>query len=114
MDGISYMADRVFIHRWPHDTPEWDGAARSRIEHIIKKPGKKAVTARGKTVTIEGVEFSSLKKLGVSVPFFKRDCRMIFESQFGGLYAHVHVITSGDDYLEVFGRLARWERRLSE
>ena len=108
---LSYLADKVFVHRWPHDTPIWgDHIIQSLDERINKNPDKKHITVSGKTIQVENFEFHSLKKLGISVPFFKRDCRMIFESQFDGLYAHVHIITKSDDFLDVFNKLMAWKQ----
>lgn len=111
---ISYLADKVFIHRWPHNTPLWDDAIKCKLDEIVNKnPNKKKIAINGKTVIVENFKFHSLKKLGISVPFFKNDCRMIFESQFDGLYAHVHIITKSDDFLDIFNKLMSWKKTLN-
>ena len=109
---VEFLADKVFVHRWPHDTPLWGNDTKQHLDSSInKKPEKKHVTVTGKTVKIEDFEFSSLKKLGISVPFFKNECRMIFESQFvGGLFAHVHITMKKREFLDVFNQLMAWKR----
>lgn len=109
---FTYLADRVFVHRWPHDTPLWGESVKRQLDDLVNKnPEKKKITVSGKSVKVENFEFHSIKKLGISVPFFKNDCRMIFESQFDGLYAHVHIITKSDDFLDVFNRLMSWKNQ---
>lgn len=109
---FTYLADKVFVHRWPHDTPIWDESVKQQLDEMINKnPQKKKIIISGKSVKVENFEFHSLKKLGISVPFFKDDCRMIFESQFDGLYAHVHIITKSDGFLDVFNKLMTWKNQ---
>ena len=108
---IEFLADKVFVHRWPHDTPLWGTDTKQQLDSSInKKSEKKHVLVSGKTVKIESFEFNSLKKLGISVPFFKNECRMIFESQFGELFAHVHITMKDGEFLEVFNRLMVWKQ----
>ena len=109
---VDFFADKVFVHRWPHDTPLWGSETKQHLDSSInKKTEKKHVTVVGKTVKIEDFEFNSLKKLGISVPFFKDECRMIFESQFGDLFAHVHITMRKGDFLDVFNRLMAWKQQ---
>ena len=109
---VEFLAEKIFVHRWPHDTPLWGAEVKEQLDSSInKKTEKKHVTVTGKTVKIEEFEFHSLKKLGISVPFFKNECRMIFESQFGeGLFAHVHITMKKGEFLEVFNQLMAWKR----
>ena len=108
---VEFLADKVFVHRWPHDTPLWGNETKQHLDSSInKKSEKKHVTVTGKTVKIEDFEFTSLKKLGISVPFFKNECRMIFESQFGELFAHVHITMKQGEFLDVFSHLMAWKR----
>ena len=76
-----------------------------------KNPQPKQVIVSGKTIQIENFEFTSLKKIGISVPFFKDECRMIFEAKFGNLFAHVHITMKDENFLDVFNRLILWRRR---
>ena len=58
-------------------------SVKSQLDDSInKKQGKKKVTIKGKYIQIEDFEFTFLKKIGISVPFFKDEGTMIFEGQF--------------------------------
>ena len=106
---IRYCASKIFIHRWPHDTPQWSEDTRRHIEQAVNKnPRDKQVTVRADTIQIEDMVFTALKKVGVSVPFFKKECTMIFECRFGEYYAHIHITTRSPDYMDVFNRLVAW------
>ena len=103
---LEYFADKVHVHRWPQDSPIWNDAVKGQIDEFINKnPKKKQIIVRDNYLKIENFEFNSLKKIGVSVPFFKNECTMILEVQYGLLYAHVHITTKSDDYLEIFNKL---------
>lgn len=103
------MSDKVFVHRWPHDTSLWGDSIKKQLdESINKNPEKKTIVVRDKIIEIENVEFHSLKKIGISVPFFKDECRMIFEAQFGDLFAHVHITIKSANFLDVFNHLMSW------
>ena len=109
---IKYLADKVFVHRWPHDTPLWGDSIKKQIDDCInKKSGEKQIIVRDKTIKIENFEFNSLKKIGISVPFFKDECTMIFEAQFGKFFAHVHIRTQSGNFLDIFNRLISWRRK---
>ena len=106
------MADKVFIHRWPHDTPVWGDSTKKQLdEYVNKKLTEKQVIVDGKEIRIEGITFKSLKKIGISIPFFKKESTMIFEGQFDGLFAHVHITTKSKDFLEIFNALIKWRQR---
>ena len=61
---------------------------------------------------IENFQFASLKKIGVSVPFFKDECTIIFEAQFENLFAHVHITKKLGNYLELFNQLMSWKNSM--
>jgi len=112
MFEIRYLADKVFVHRWPHDTPLWDSITKENLDYTINKNmEKKQIIVKENKITIQNIEFTSLKKIGISVPFFKNECTMIFEGQFGKLYGHVHITTKSGNYLDVFNRLIQWRRQ---
>ena len=77
------------------------------LTKILKK---KQVTIREKIIQIENFEFHSLKQIGISVPFFKEECTLIFEAQFGKLFAHVHISIKSENYVDVFNELTSWKR----
>jgi len=109
---IEFLADKVHAHRWPQDSPMWSESIKKQLdESINKNPEKKQVTVKNDIVQINDFEFSSIKKVGVSVPFFKNECTMIFEGKLDEIFAHVHVTTKNGDFLDVFNRLISWRRQ---
>ena len=110
LSEISFIAEKVFVHRWPHDTPLWDDSVKQKLDETISKnPEPKKILVSDKSIKIQDFQFSNLKKIGISVPFFKDECRMIFESQFGELYAHVHITVKSSKYMEIFTKLKSWK-----
>ena len=106
---IKYLADKVHVHRWPHDTPIWDDFIKKQLDDSINKnPEKKQIIVKDKIVQVEKFEFNSLKKIGVSVPLFKNECTMVFEAQFEALFAHIHITTKSENYIDIFNRLITW------
>jgi len=111
---IHHFSDKVHVHRWPHDSPIWDDSVQKELdESINKNPGRIPIVIKEKTIRIGNVEFYSLKKIGITVPFFKKECTMIFESQFGGLFAHVHVTIKSEHFVDIFNELTVWKNKNS-
>ncbi len=103
------------MHRWPQDSTEWDDLTQKQIvDSINKNPEKKQVTIKGKIIQIEDFEFTSLKNIGISVPFFKEECTLIFEAQFDKLFAHVHISIKSENYVDVFSELTSWKKNIVE
>ena len=101
------------MHRWPQDSPIWDDSTQKQIDNSINKnSNKKQVIVKEKTIQIENFEFVSLEKIGITVPFFKKECTLIFEAQFGKLYAHVHITIKSENYVDVFSELTSWKNRV--
>ncbi len=112
---IKYLSDKVHVHRWPQDSPIWDDSTQKQIDDSINKnPKKKQVTVKEKTIQIENFEFVSLKNIGITVPFFKKECTLIFEAQFGKLYAHVHITIKSENYVDVFNELTSWKNNFAD
>jgi tRNA/tmRNA/rRNA uracil-C5-methylase (TrmA/RlmC/RlmD family) len=110
---IKYLSEKVHVHRWPQDSPEWGDSTQKQIDDSINKNSKKKqVTIKEKTIQIENFEFISLKKIGITVPFFKKECTLIFEAQFCKLYAHVHITIKSENYVDVFNELTSWKNRI--
>lgn len=108
-----FDATKVFAHRWPHDTPEWSMDFREIVDAKINTSSTlRRVELADRRVTINGCCFERLKNMGVSVPFFRKECRMMFEGVCMGNYAHVHVYAAlGEDrYVESFAGIADWMR----
>ena len=110
LSSIVYLAEKVHVHKWPQDTPIWDNLTQTNIDNSInKKTGKRQITIDNDTVQIENFKFHSLKKIGVSIPFFKDECTVIFEAQFNNLFAHVHITKKSGNFLELFNQLMSWK-----
>ena len=110
---IKFLADKVHVHKWPQDTPIWSDSIQKQINDLInKKINQKQIVITGETILIENTIFSSLKKIGVSVPFFKDECTLIFEAQFENLFAHVHITKKLGNYLELFNQLMSWKNSI--
>ncbi len=109
---IRYLSDKIHVHSWPQDSPEWDGSTQKQIvDSINKNLKKKQVTIKDKIIQIENFEFTSLRKIGISVPFFKEECTLIFEAQFGKLSAHVHITIKSKNYVDIFNQLVSWKNK---
>jgi len=107
---IKYQSHKVHVHRWPQDTPLWGNSIQQQIDDSINKNSeKKQITIKEKTIQIENFEFTSLKKIGISVPFFKDECTFIFEAKLGELFAHVHITIKSENYVDVFNQLTSWK-----
>jgi hypothetical protein len=112
---IKYLADKVHVHRWPHDTPLWSDSIQKQLDDSINKnPQKKQIIVGEKFIQIENFVFNSLKKIGISVPFFKDECTLILEAQFGELFAHIHITTKSENFLEIFNQLISWRKNISK
>lgn len=110
---IQYLCEKIHIHRWPKDGAIWDDSIQTELDDSINKnPNKKQVTIKENTIQIENFKFTSLKKIGITVPFFKKECTMIFEAQFGILLAHVHVTIKSENYVDIFTELTTWKNRV--
>lgn len=110
LSSIVYLAEKVHVHKWPQDTQIWDNLTQTSIDNSInKKIGNRQITIDNDTVQIENFEFHSLKKIGVSIPFFKDECTVIFEAQFDKFFAHVHITKKSGNFLELFNQLMSWK-----
>jgi len=106
---MEFLAEKIHAHRWPQDSPIWDDSTQLQIDNSLNKnPQKKKIILNQKSIQIENYEFINLKKIGISVPFFKDECRMIFEGQFGDLFSHIHITVKSENYLEIFNQLISW------
>ena len=114
-DQISYLAEKVFIHHWPKDSPLWDESLQKKFDECINKnSNSKKIIVNSETVLIETFLITNLKKIGVSVPFFKNECTMIFEGQFENIFAHIHITTKSDNFLNIFNQLMSWKNNFND
>ncbi len=112
---IKYLSDKIHVHRWPQDSPVWDDLTQKQLDDSINKNSKKKqVTIKEKIIQIENFEFTSLTNIGISVPFFKEECTLIFEAQFRKLFAHVHISIKSKNYVDVFNELIIWRQNFGQ
>ena len=109
MSEIEYLAGKVFVHHWPLETPKWSEERKSKVDsEINKNPDKKKIVVFEKIIKINDYEFSSIKKIGISIPMFQKQSTLIFEAHCQEFDAHVHITTKEDDYLSVCEKLSSW------
>jgi len=112
---ISYFADKVFVHHWPKNSPQWSDSLQKKLDVLINKNSdKKEIIINSHTIGIQDFEFTCLKKIGISVPFFKEECTMIFEAQFKDVFAHIHITIKSNSFLEIFNELISWKMKFHE
>jgi len=112
---IHYFTDKVFVHHWPKNSPVWSDFLQKKLDTSINKNSdKKEVIVNSHTIRIKDFEFTCLKKIGVSVPFFKEECRIIFEAQFETVFAHIHITIKSNNFLEIFNELISWKKKFHE
>jgi hypothetical protein len=106
---IKFSAEKVYIHHWPPETPTWSVSRKEKVEDDINKnKEKKSIAVIGNTVTINNYKFDSVRKVGLTIPQFKRQSTMIFEGRCEEFHAHVHITTRSKNYLEIFSNLMKW------
>jgi len=106
------MADKVHIHHWPLDTQKWPDVIVSQVDKDINKNNtKKQIEIKNEIISIDRYEFKKIKKVGVTIPLFKKQCTLVFEGYFKEVYGHIHVTTKEDNYLEIFNKLMSWRSR---
>ena len=104
----------MFVHHWPKNSLEWSNSLQKKLDiSINKNPDKKIVIINSNTIGIEDFEFTCLKKIGVSVPFFEEECRVIFEAQFENVFAHVHITMRDDNFIDIFNQLISWKNNIN-
>ena len=110
-----YLADNVFVHHWPKNSLEWSDSLQKKLDLLLNKNSdKKKILINSNSIKIKDFEFTCLKKIGISVPFFKEECRMIFEAQFEKSFTHVHITIKSNNFIELFNELISWKKKFSE
>jgi len=111
-NSIIFFADKIHVHRWPQDSPVWAKITQENVDlNLNKNIGKKKIMINIHKIKINEYEFDKIKKIGITVPLFKKQTTMIFEGRFGDSEAHVHITTNSHNYLEIFNRLMSWRDR---
>jgi len=105
----------VFVHHWPKNSPPWPDSFQKKLDvSLNKNSDQKKIIVNSNSINIENFEFTCLKKIGISVPFFKEECRMIFEAQFEKFFTHVHITIKSTNFIELFNELISWKKKFSE
>lgn len=109
---IKFLAEKVHAHYWPLDSTKWSDLINKQIdEKINKNKEKKQIVIKNNVILIDNYEFMSLKKIGLTIPLFKKQFTLVFEGKFDKSFAHVHVTTNNENYLEIFNNLIRWRSK---
>ena len=112
---LNFSADKVFVHHWPKNSPPWSDSFQEKLDvSLNKNSAQKKIIVNSNSINIENFEFTCLKKIGISVPFFKEECVMIFEAQFEKVFAHVHITIKSDNFIEIFNELISWKKKFNE
>ena len=103
---IEFFADKVYVHRWPQNSPIWPKPIQEKIDLDLNKNNeKKKVLITAKKIQVSAYDFLKIKKVGVTVPLFKKETTLVFEGSFQTLDAHVHITTLSSNYLDIFNSL---------
>jgi len=104
--SIDFLADKVYVHQWPLNSPVWSAAIQEKIDFDLNKnKEKKKILIEKNKIKIDNYFFTKINKIGVTVPLFKKETTMVFEGNFGNVCAHIHITTFSKDFLEIFNRL---------
>ena len=107
---IVFSAHKVHVHHWPLNSTDWSTSTKEKVDLDLNKNNeKKEIMINGLQIKINDYEFSKIKKVGVTVPLFKKETTMVFEGRFVSSDAHVHITTNSQDYLEIFNNLMLWK-----
>ena len=88
----------------------WSDSLQKKLDiSINQNSDKKIIIINSNTIWIEDFEFTCLKKIGVSVPFFEEECRVIFEAQFEKVFTHAYIIIKFNNFLDIFNKLISWK-----
>ena len=109
---IIFSADKLHVHHWPQDSPIWSKSTQLKVDlELNKNAEKKQILIKDQFIRINDYEFDKIKKVGVTVPLFKKETTMVFEGHFADVYAHIHITTKSQNYLEIFNKLMLWKNK---
>ncbi len=107
-----FSANKVHVHHWPLNSPVWSDLMKKNINlNLNKNIQKQEITIHESQIRINNYEFDKIKKVGVTVPLFKKETRIVFEGQCSGFDTHVHITTNSKEYLDIFNQLMNWKNR---
>jgi hypothetical protein len=93
-------------------SPVWNESIKNRVERDLNKnPEKIKVVINDLQIKINDYEFDKIKKVGLTIPLFKKEATIVFEGRFEDSYAHIHITTNSHDFLEIFNKLMLWKNR---
>lgn len=109
-NNIIFFADKIHVHHWPLNSSIWSKSTKEKIDlELNKNTDKKKILINDQQIKINDYEFDKIKKVGITVPLFKKQTTVVFEGQFGDSDAHVHITTYSQNYLEIFNKLMTWK-----
>ncbi len=109
---IVFFANKIHVHRWPMNSSIWSNSTREKVDlDLNKNREKKKIMINDQQIKINDYDFDKIKKVGITVPLFKKQTTMVFEGRFGDSAAHIHITTYSQNYLEIFNKLMLWKNR---
>jgi hypothetical protein len=107
---IVFFADKIHVHHWPLNSLIWSKSTQEKIDlNLNKNAKKKKIMINDQQIRINDYEFDKIKKVGVTVPLFKKQTTLVFEGHFEDFDAHIHITTHSQNYLEIFNNLMSWK-----
>ena len=107
---IEFYANKTYVHHWPVDSPLWDKPTKNKVDLVLNKNlESKLVVIKGNRIKINDFEFTHIRKLGVTIPLFKKETTLVFEGKFNGFFAHTHITTQSKNFLEIFNKIMIWK-----
>ena len=112
-DSIVFSANKIYVHHWPLDTTKWSDKIKEKVDlDLHKNNERKKIEIKTNKIKIDDYQFDRIKKIGITVPLFKKETTMVFEANFGEYFAHVHITTKEKNYLDIFNRLMNWKDKV--
>ena len=109
---IKFLAEKVYVHYWPLDSPKWSVLITNQVEkNLNKNKEKKLLVIKNNVILIDNHKFTKLKKIGITITLYKKECTLVFEGSFEELSAHIHITTKEKNYLEIFNSLMHWRSK---
>ncbi|NIM26321.1 MAG: hypothetical protein GTN35_00465 [Nitrososphaeria archaeon] len=105
-----FLADKIYVHHWPLDTPKWSSEIQEKVNFDLhKNKDRKKIQIENKQIKINDYLFTQLQKIGITIPLFKKETTIVFEGCFEDYYAHIHITSKDKNYLEIFNNLMSWK-----
>jgi hypothetical protein len=109
---IIFFADKIHVHRWPLNSSLWNQFTQEKIDlNLNKNIKKKKIMINVHQIKINDYDFDNIKKVGITVPLFKKQFTMVFEGHFEDFDAHIHVTSYSQNYLKIFNNLMSWKNK---